>query len=119
MPKVTNAAKSANIHEFVSGLPQAYDSLIGEKGIKLSGGQRQRVAIARALQRDSPILILDEALSAVDAENEAFIQQALDRLMKGRTTLAPGPPTFQCHQLRPNTLSWIRARLLNPATTVN
>ena len=85
--EVTNAAKSANIHEFVSGLPQAYDSLIGEKGIKLSGGQRQRVAIARALLRDSPILILDEALSAVDAENEAFIQQALDRLMKGRTTL--------------------------------
>ena len=85
--EVTNAAKSANIHEFVSSLPQAYDSLIGEKGIKLSGGQRQRVAIARALLRDSPILILDEALSAVDAENEAFIQQALDRLMKGRTTL--------------------------------
>lgn len=85
--EVTNAAKSANIHEFVSGLPQAYDSLIGEKGIKLSGGQRQRVAIARALLRDSPILILDEALSAVDAENEAFIQQALDRLMEGRTTL--------------------------------
>ena len=85
--EVTNAAKSANIHEFVSGLPQAYDSLIGEKGIKLSGGQRQRVAIARALLRDSPILILDEALSAVDAENEAFIQQALNRLMKGRTTL--------------------------------
>ena len=85
--EVTNAAKSANIHEFISGLPQAYDSLIGEKGIKLSGGQRQRVAIARALLRDSPILILDEALSAVDAENEAFIQQALDRLMKGRTTL--------------------------------
>jgi ATP-binding cassette subfamily C protein CydCD len=85
--EVTDAAKSANIHEFVSGLPQAYDSLIGEKGIKLSGGQRQRVAIARALLRDSPILILDEALSAVDAENEAFIQQALDGLMKGRTTL--------------------------------
>ena len=85
--EVTAAAKSANIHEFVSGLPQAYDSLIGEKGIKLSGGQRQRVAIARALLRDSPILILDEALSAVDAENEAFIQQALDGLMKGRTTL--------------------------------
>ena len=85
--EVANAAKSANIHEFISNLPQAYDSLIGEKGIKLSGGQRQRVAIARALLRDSPILILDEALSAVDAENEAFIQQALDRLMKDRTTL--------------------------------
>ena len=60
---------------------------IGEKGIKLSGGQRQRVAIARALLRDTPILVLDEALSAVDAENEAVIQEALDRLMQGRTTL--------------------------------
>ena len=61
--------------------------MIGEKGIKLSGGQRQRVAIARALLRDTPILVLDEALSAVDAENEAVIQEALDRLMQGRTTL--------------------------------
>ena len=69
------------------GLPQGYRTIIGEKGIKLSGGQRQRVAIARALLRDTPILVLDEALSAVDAENEAVIQQALDRLMRGRTTL--------------------------------
>ena len=81
------AAKAANIHDFVMGLPQGYDTLIGEKGIKLSGGQRQRVAIARAILRDAPILILDEALSAIDAENEAVIQQALDRLMQGRTTL--------------------------------
>ena len=61
--------------------------MIGERGIKLSGGQRQRIAIARAILRDSPILVLDEALSAVDAENEAVIQSALDRLMRGRTTL--------------------------------
>ncbi|MCH2394942.1 thiol reductant ABC exporter subunit CydC [Oceanibaculum sp.] len=81
------AAKAANIHDFIMGLPQGYDTLIGEKGIKLSGGQRQRVAIARAILRDAPILILDEALSAIDAENEAVIQQALDRLMQGRTTL--------------------------------
>ena len=64
-----------------------YDTVIGESGIKLSGGQRQRIAIARALLRDTPILVLDEALSAVDAENEAVIQEALDRLMRGRTTL--------------------------------
>jgi len=85
--EIANAAQFANIHDFVTSLPDGYDTIIGEKGIKLSGGQRQRVAIARALLRDAPILVLDEALSAVDAENEAVIQQALDRLMKGRTTL--------------------------------
>ena len=85
--EVEAAAKAANIHDFIARLPQGYRTIIGEKGIKLSGGQRQRVAIARALLRDTPILVLDEALSAVDAENEAVIQQALDRLMRGRTTL--------------------------------
>jgi ATP-binding cassette, subfamily B, bacterial len=85
--EVTAAARTANIHGFIEGLPEGYDTVIGEKGIKLSGGQRQRVAIARAVLRDTPILVLDEALSAVDAENEAVIQEALDRLMKGRTTL--------------------------------
>ncbi len=85
--EIEDAAKAANIHDFIMSLPQGYQTVIGEKGIKLSGGQRQRVAIARALLRDTPILVLDEALSAVDAENEAVIQEALDRLMKGRTTL--------------------------------
>ena len=82
-----DAARAANIHDFILSLPQGYQTTIGEKGIKLSGGQRQRVAIARALLRDTPILVLDDALSAVDAENEAVIQEALDRLMQGRTTL--------------------------------
>ena len=81
------AARAANAHEFIVRLPQGYDTVVGERGIRLSGGQRQRVAIARALLRDAPILILDEALSAVDAQNEAVIQQALDRLMQGRTSL--------------------------------
>ena len=81
------AAQAANAHEFISKLPQGYRTVIGERGLRLSGGQRQRIAIARALLRDAPILILDEALSAVDAENEAVIQKALDRLMEGRTTL--------------------------------
>ncbi len=81
------AARDANAHEFITQLPQGYQTIIGERGANLSGGQRQRLAIARALLRDSPILILDEALSSVDAENEAVIQQALDRLARGRTTL--------------------------------
>ena len=87
MGDVRQAAIDANAHEFVSQLPNGYDTVIGERGIRLSGGQRQRIAIARALLKDSPILVLDEALSSVDAENEAVIQEALDRLMVGRTTL--------------------------------
>src|SRR5438876_9293061 len=81
------AARAANAHEFIERLPQGYHTVVGERGVRLSGGQRQRVAIARALLRDTPILILDEALSSVDAESEAVIQEALDRLMQGRTTL--------------------------------
>jgi ATP-binding cassette subfamily C protein CydCD len=81
------AARAANAHDFIAALPDGYATRIGERGARLSGGQRQRIAIARALLRDAPILILDEALSSVDAENEAVIQQALDRLMRGRTTL--------------------------------
>ena len=81
------AATVANAHNFIQQLPQGYDTVVGERGIKLSGGQRQRVAIARAVLRDAPILVLDEALSAVDTENEAIIQEALERVMQGRTTL--------------------------------
>ena len=87
LDEMRQAAIAANAHEFISRLPHGYDTIIGERGIKLSGGQRQRIAIARALLRDAAILVLDEALSAVDAENEWLIQEALNRLMRGRTTL--------------------------------
>jgi len=85
--EIEAAARAANAYDFIARLPEGYRTVIGERGIRLSGGQRQRIAIARALLRDAPILVLDEALSAVDAENEAVIQKALDRLMRGRTTL--------------------------------
>lgn len=81
------AAKAANAHEFISKLDSGYDSEIGERGIKLSGGQKQRLAIARAILKDAPILILDEATSSLDSRAEAQVQAALERLMKGRTTL--------------------------------
>ncbi|MEK9754107.1 MAG: lipid A export permease/ATP-binding protein MsbA [Rhodospirillaceae bacterium] len=85
--EIENAARHAAAHDFIRTLPQGYDTLVGEQGIKLSGGQRQRLAIARAMLKDAPILLLDEATSALDTESERQIQAALRELMKGRTTL--------------------------------
>lgn len=85
--EIEQAARAAAAHEFISAMPEGYQTMVGPRGVKLSGGQRQRLAIARALLKDAPILLLDEATSALDTQSEAQVQQALELLMKGRTTL--------------------------------
>jgi len=85
--EVEAAARAAAAHDFLAALPEGYDSYVGERGVMLSGGQKQRIAIARAILRDAPVLLLDEATSALDAESERLVQQAVDELAQGRTTL--------------------------------
>ena len=85
--RIVEAARVAEAHEFITALPQGYDTIVGERGQKLSGGQRQRISIARAVLKDPPVLILDEATSSVDNETEAAIQRSLERLAVGRTTI--------------------------------
>jgi ATP-binding cassette subfamily B protein len=88
LDEIVAAARAAHAHDFLMNLPQGYDTVVGERGTRLSGGERQRVSIARAILRDPRILILDEATSSVDTETEVKIQEALERLIRGRTTFA-------------------------------
>src|SRR6185295_10090649 len=83
--EIIRAAEQANAHEFIEKMPEGYDTMVGERGVTLSGGQRQRIAIARAIIRNTPILLLDEPSSGLDAASEQIVFEALDRLMKGKT----------------------------------
>ena len=87
LDEVVEAAKKANAHDFIMALPQGYDTVLGDAGMTVSGGQRQRITIARAVLKNAPILVLDEATSALDTESEVLVQEALSKLMEGRTSI--------------------------------
>ena len=100
--QVEAAARAALAHDFIMALPEGYNTVIGERGVRLSGGERQRIAIARAMLKNAPILILDEATSALDSESEALVQSALQNLMVGRTVFVDRPPALDRAPRRPH-----------------
>jgi ATP-binding cassette subfamily B protein len=118
--QIVEAAKLANAHEFISGFPEGYETLVGERGMRLSGGERQRIALARAFLKDAPILILDEPTSSVDIQTEASILEALERLMQGRTTfmIAHRLNTLDTCDLR-LVLDGGRVRILTPISAAS
>lgn len=100
--EVIEAAKAANAHDFIMELPEGYDTLVGERGVKLSGGQKQRVAIARVFLKNPPLLVLDEATSALDLESEHLIQEAMNKLAHDRTNIYRGSPFINDYPCGPN-----------------
>jgi ATP-binding cassette, subfamily B, bacterial len=96
------ACQAANIHNFISGLPDGYDTIVGERGYRLSGGEKQRLALARVILKNPRILVLDEATSHLDSESEALIQEALKRVMAGRTSIVIAPPPEHHSVRRPD-----------------
>ncbi len=86
--EIEDAARAARIHDLIAGLPEGYDTVVGERGYRFSGGEKQRIAIARTILRNPPVLVLDEATSSLDTRTERAVQEALDRLAEGRTTIA-------------------------------
>ena len=115
--EIEDAARAAQIHDLIAGLPDGYDTMVGSRGHRFSGGEKQRIAIARTLLRDPRVLVLDEATSALDTETERAVQQAFDALARGPHHHHHRAPALDGPQRRPDRRSWTTATSSNPAPT--